>query len=272
MEIEDLEKLAKMVLKLGLDEARECGNLLPKFILALTTRKKAIDLIALDGPLPTQPDAREKILEPIRSRVAAGEVEAVVFASDVLIGKQEAVVVMVDSPIFRQILRQDYSRAGKAIELGEHHTNDDPAIRRQMIGDFFPDRARPEAVGLATVRATEEDHVRQLRIPKDVCVAVVSRGSEGRISAKCRNCSVPMAAVEKDPVLWFLCPRCGRESFDPLANLRQALGYAERHGGTFEFDLYFLNQESKRMMAPPNIEDQPGQAPFFVLAHSWRAK
>jgi hypothetical protein len=272
MEIEYLEKLAKMALKLCLDEVRGSGNLLPKFLLALATEKNAIDLIAIDGPLPMQQEAREKILEPIRSRIAAGEVQAVVFASDVLIGKQEAVVVMVDSPIFRQILRQDYSRVGKAIEFGEHHTNDDPAICRQMIGDFFPGGAKPELAGLATVRVIEEDHVRQLRIPKDVCVAVVSRGSEGRISAKCRNCSVPMATVEKDALLWFRCPRCGRESFDAVANLRQALKYAERHGGTFQFDLYFLEEESRRMMPPPNIEYQPGQTPFFVLASSWRAK
>jgi hypothetical protein len=268
MELEDLEQLAKMMLKLSLDELRKCGNLLPKFVLALATGEKAIEIISLDGPLPGNPVAREKILEPIRSRVATGEVQAVVFSTGVLIAKQEAVVVTVESPMFRRVLRQDYSRAGKAIKLGEYHTNDDPAISRQMVGDFFPSRAKQESVGLATVRIKEEDHVRQLKIPKDVCVTVVSSGTDGRVSAKCRVCSVPMATVEKEPLLWFMCPHCGNVSFSVLANLGQALEYADRHGGTFEFYLYFLNEESRRMLPPPNIEDQSGKTPVFTLARS----
>ncbi len=87
-----------------------------------------------------------------------------------------------------------------------------------------------------------------------------------------RSLLQPMATVEKDPLLWFRCPQCGHVSFDELANLGQALEYAERHGGTFEFDLHFLNEESRRMMPPPRIEDQSGQTPFFTLARSWRAK
>jgi hypothetical protein len=277
MEIEDLEQLANLALRLGVDEVRECSNLLPKFLLALTSKEKAIDMIALDGPFPEQQRVREQILEPIRSRIAAGEVQAVLFASDVLIGRQEAVMVVVDSPIFRRILRQDYSRVGKTISLGEHHTNDDPAICRQMIGDFFPEgdfsgEAKPGSISLVTVRVAEEDHVRQLKIPKDICVAVIFRGSEGHISAKCRNCSVPMVTVEKDPLLWLMCPRCGGKSFAMVPNLRDALAYAERHGGTFEFDLHFLDEESKRLMPPPNFESQPDQKTFFMLACSWRAK
>ncbi len=113
-----------------------------KFVVALATGKKAIEIISLDGPLPGNPVAREEISEPIRSRLATGEVQAVVFSTGVLTGKQEAVVVAVESPMFRRVLRQDYSRAGRAIKLGEYHTNDDPAIARQMIGDFFQARAK----------------------------------------------------------------------------------------------------------------------------------
>ena len=277
MEINDLEGLAKLGLQLGVDEVRKCGNLLPKFLLALTRGKNAIDIIALEGPFPEHQHAREKILEPIRSRIAAGEVQAVLFASGVVIGTQEAVMVVIDSPIFRRILRQDYSRVGKTISLGEHHTNDDPAICRQMIGDFFPEggfsgEAKPGSIPLVTVRVVEEDHVRRLKIPKDICVAVIVRGSEGHISAKCRNCSVPMVTVEKDPLLWFMCPRCGGKSFAMVPNLRNALASAERHGGTFEFDLHFLDEESRRMMPSPNFESRPSQKTFFMLACSWRAK
>jgi hypothetical protein len=266
-----------MALQLGVDELRKCGNLLPKVLLALTTGKNAIDIIAIDGSFPEQQDARKKILDPIRARIAAGEVKAVLFVSDVLIGKQEAVMVMVDSSIFRRILRQDYSRVGKAIDFGERHTNDDPAICIQMIGNFFPEggfsgKDKPESVGLATVRFVEEDHLRQLKTPKDVCVSVVSHGSKGHISAKCKNCSVPMVTDKKPPLLWFMCPQCRGASFSVVANLREALGYAERHGGTFEFDLYFLDEKSRRMMPPPHIESRPDQTPFFMLAHSWRAK
>jgi hypothetical protein len=70
MELEDLEQLAKMTLQLSLDELRKYGNLLPQFVPALMTRKKAIEIISLDG---------------------------------VLVGKQEAVVVIVDSSILSAI-------------------------------------------------------------------------------------------------------------------------------------------------------------------------
>ena len=278
MEFETLERLPNTALQIGIDELRKYGNLLPRFLLVLSKGKNAIDMVALDGPFPEQQDAKEKILEPIRSRIAAGEVQAVLFVSDVSIGKQQAVVVMVDSPICRRILRQDYSRVGRDIALSEYHTNDDPAICRQMIGDFFPPggfsgKAKTESLHhLAVVPVVEADYVRHLKIPKDVCVAVTPRGSEGHISAKCRNCSVSMITAEKDSLLWFMCPRCGGASFSVMPNLIGALRYAERQGGTFEFDIYFLNEDSRRMMLPPNIESRPDQMRFFILAHSWRTK
>lgn len=83
---------------------------------------------------------------------------------------------------------------------------------------------------------------------------------------------MPMVTVEKDPLLWFMCPRCGGKSFAMVPNLRNALAYAEQHGGTFEFDLHFLDEESRRMMPSPNFESRPDQKTFFMLACSWRAK
>jgi hypothetical protein len=91
------------------------------------------------------------------------------------------------------------------------------------------------------------------KIPKDVCVTLVSRGSEGDVSAKCRNCSAHMRSVTKDELLWFICPLCGGATFSPLPNLRGAMGYASRHGGTFDLDLYYLNEESMSLMPPPDL-------------------
>jgi hypothetical protein len=99
-------------------------------------------------------------------------------------------------------------------------------------------------------------------------VAVNARGSEGHNSAKCRNCSVSMITAEKDSLLWFMCPRCGGVSFSVMPNLIGALRYAERQGGTFEFDIYFLNEASRRMMLPPNIESRHDQMRFIIFAHS----
>jgi predicted RNA-binding Zn-ribbon protein involved in translation (DUF1610 family) len=275
MEIEYLKKLADNALQLAVDEIRKFGNLQPKFLLALTRGENAIEIIELDGPFPEQQEARERILKIIRLRIAAGEVQAVVFATDVLIGKQKAVAVMIYSPMLRCILRQDYSRVGKAIDLEELHTNDDPAICSQMMGDLFSggsfSRESESKFRLLTVSVKEEEDIRQSKIPKDVSVTVVSRGSEGRISARCKTCSVPMVTVERNPLLWFKCPQCGRMTFAVLANLRRHLGYAERHGGTFEFDLCFLDEASMRMMPPPDMDDHPDQPSFFTLGPSWRS-
>lgn len=274
MEIEKLKKLADLALQLAVDEIRKSGNLQPKFLLAMTRGENAIEIIGLDGPFPEQPEAREKILKCIRLRIAAGEVEAVLFASDVVIGKKKAIVVMIDSPILRSILRQDYSRVGKAIDLEELHTNDDIAICRQMLGNLFPEgsfsRESESKFSLLSVSVTKEEDIQQLKIPKDVSVTVVSRGSEGLISAKCKHCSVPMVTVERDPLLWFKCPRCSRVTFAVLANLGRYLGYAEQHGETFEFDIYFLDEASMRMMPPPAMGNPPDQAAFFTLGPSWR--
>lgn len=272
----NLEQLTDLALKLAVDELREHANLQPKFLLSMARGENAIQIVALDGPFPEQQEVRERILKPIRCRIAAGEVKAVVFASVILIGRQEAVVVMTVSAIFRRILRQDYSRVGKAIELGELHTNDDPAICNQIMGDLFDEgsfsvESGPK-FGLLMVSVTEEGHIRQAKRPKDVSVAVVSSDSEGHSSAKCRNCSVSMVIVPKGPLLWFKCARCRRVTFAVLANLRQYLGYAERHGGTFEFDLYFLDEASMTMMPPPDMDIDPDQASFFTLGPSWRTK
>ena len=137
------------------------------------------------------------------------------------------------------------------------------------LGFLGLSRKSESELRLVTVSLKEEEFIRRAKIPKDVSVVVVSRGSEGHISAKCKNCSASMMAAERDPLLWLKCPRCGRVTFAVLANLRQDLGYAEGHGGTFEFDLYFLNEASMRMMPPPDM-DRTDQGSFFMLGPSGR--
>ena len=146
------------------------------------------------------------------------------------------------------------------------------AVLGQIMGDLFSGRSLSRGseskFRLLTVSVKEEENIRQSKMPKDVSVTVVSRGSEGRISARCKSCSFPMVTVDRDPLLWLKCPRCGRMTFAVLANLRQHLGYAERHGGTFEFDLYFLDEASLRMMPPPDMDNHPDQASFFTIGPS----
>ena len=62
----------------------------------------------------------------------------------------------------RQLTAEVPPRTDQGISLGEHHTNDDPALCRQMIGDFFPEggfsrEAKPGSIALVTVRVVEED-------------------------------------------------------------------------------------------------------------------
>jgi hypothetical protein len=114
-------------------------------------------------------------------------------------------------------------------------------------------RGKPQHDGLLAVAVAEEDLVRQAKIPKDVCVSLVSRGSEGEVSARCRRCSTQMSSVQKDELLWFICPLCKGATFSPLPNLRRDLDYASRQGGRFELDLYYLNEDSRRLMPPPDL-------------------
>jgi hypothetical protein len=112
---------------------------------------------------------------------------------------------------------------------------------------------KPESPGFVTAAVPEEEMVRRAKIRKDVCVTVVSRGAQGDVTAECRKCSARMGHLLKDQLVWFLCPSCGGATFSPLPNVQGALGYASRHGGTFEFDLYLLNEESRRLMPPPSV-------------------
>jgi hypothetical protein len=77
-------------------------------------------------------------------------------------------------------------------------------------------RDKPQQAGFVTAAVPEEELIRQAKMVKDACVTLVSRGSEGDVSAKCRKCSTQMGSVKKDQLLWFLCPLCGGATFSPL--------------------------------------------------------
>jgi hypothetical protein len=62
-----------------------------------------------------------------------------------------------------------------------------------------------------------------------------------------------MMSIKRDELLWFICPLCGGATFSPVPNLKRAMGYASRHGGSFELDLYYLNEESRRLLPPPDL-------------------
>ena len=163
MTIDELKDLSEFVLKSGVETLqKKHGDLCARF--HLVKADGGLDIVFIEGDLINQPTAKEIMAREIRRRAAAGELQAVVLLSDVFVGRmseqneqirrrlglnveqsaelglckrQEAVMVSLDSPFYRRIVTQDYTRRGREIELGERKEMDDTKPGSRASGRFM---------------------------------------------------------------------------------------------------------------------------------------
>jgi hypothetical protein len=92
--------------------------------------------------------------------------------------------------------------------------------------------------------------IRKMQEPKDVRVIV---RSDGAVAAVCKSCDIHIKPTEKNNLLWYVCPRCRGASFTAIPNLPRDIALAERHGGVFEYEVFYLRD------LPPGFEPPPPQ-------------
>jgi hypothetical protein len=166
MEIEELKNTAARIMADSVDELKRTGSVNASFLLI--RRDGAIEIMVLLGDAISDPALKATVSSKIRGRAQNGELQAVLFVSDIfassgmtegqaetiralrlnveqaaalgLIQKREAVMVFIDSPIHRQIAHTFYRRVGgRQIEIEEATSMEEgPADRftGRMI-DFF---------------------------------------------------------------------------------------------------------------------------------------
>ncbi len=169
--IPELQALARTTLDFGIEHIRQNGVLAQMFHLFKRDGTTEIQLLA--GEITNSKQAKRLFGDLLRERCRQGEIEAVLMLSDIyftstitpeqekiraafgwnieeasaagLCDKHEAVMVSLESPIYVQLLRQEYKRDGKLITLvGEPMMEDDSAGRAQFSGNFagFFERTR----------------------------------------------------------------------------------------------------------------------------------
>lgn len=146
MTITQLQAFARAALDYAVDSIREQGSIRQQF--HLVGRDDApIQVMVLDGSITNNPDALAAFFEVLRLKIKTDNVEAVVMLSDVFVTgeltmeqarekqrrgwnveqaaqaglceKHEAVMVVLESPIYCQILRQKYRREPNVELVGE---------------------------------------------------------------------------------------------------------------------------------------------------------
>jgi hypothetical protein len=161
--IPDLKALAQRQLDYGIERIRETGDLMQTFILV--KRDGTMEMIVIDRAITNDEQQKFTLSKMLKARVAEGEIEAVIMLSDVffadditpqgnairqqfrmtieqaaaagLCRMREAVMCMLESPIFGQHMQQEYRRDGTRIELvGAPLIADDAS----GTGKFLPSR------------------------------------------------------------------------------------------------------------------------------------
>jgi hypothetical protein len=90
--------------------------------------------------------------------------------------------------------------------------------------------------------------IQKLKEPKDVRVMVASAGF---VMAFCKACNEQITPKDKDQLLWFVCPKCKGVTFVPIANLRRDVGLAQRNGGVFEYEVWWVREFPPGFPTPP---------------------
>lgn len=151
MNIDALKRFAANMLRDAIEDLRRKGSIFAAF--HLMKRDGGLELYLLDGPVTNSRNMKDQVAAKIRARVASGEITAVVFRSDTfwseiapeqdrirrsfgmnveeaaaagLCVAHEGVMVILESPIYHQLSRQEYRRHDGRIELvGDPFVEDD---------------------------------------------------------------------------------------------------------------------------------------------------
>lgn len=139
MTIPELKKQARMAFDFAVQRMRENNGDLNQ-MFHLVKRDGSVEVLLIDGAISNSEQEKIKLSRLIKARVATGEIVAVIMMSDTFVAtisqenemirrklrmnvdeasafglceKQEAVVVMLESPIYQQMLQQIYRRDPK---------------------------------------------------------------------------------------------------------------------------------------------------------------
>ncbi len=161
--IPELQALARKTLDFGIEHIRQSGDLAQMFHLFKRDGTREIQL--LTGEITNSKQAKRLFGDLLKERCRQGEIEAVLMLSDIyfsstmtpeqekvraafgwnieeasaagLCDKHEAVMVSLESPIYVQLLRQEYRRDGKVITLvGEPMIEDDIHGKARFSGNM----------------------------------------------------------------------------------------------------------------------------------------
>jgi hypothetical protein len=165
--IEKLQATADAALEFGLKTLREKGGLYMMFHLVRCDG--TAEVMVIDPAITASEAAKNSLQKMICARVAAGEIEAVILVSDTYISEEErdapilrvreafgltleqaiemglmprreAITVLIESPMYSKVIRQEYRRTADgapAIELiGDRLTLDSVRNGAQLSGRF----------------------------------------------------------------------------------------------------------------------------------------
>jgi hypothetical protein len=121
---------------------------------------------------------------------------------------------------------------------------------KKLVGLFrgSAKRAKTDAGGKTIRFSLPEEQIRDMMKGKrDFKVRI---GIDGTVSAYCMACECAILVKESDGLLWYICPRCGRRSFDPMGNIYRDIRFAGKDGKLLEYQLFYLNQLPSGLKPP----------------------
>jgi hypothetical protein len=118
-------------------------------------------------------------------------------------------------------------------------------LKRVFSGNKEP---KPE---IMRIPVQLDSFIKKMKEPKDLRLII---SEDGTVKGHCKACDTVVQTGEKDELLWFVCPQCGSVSFNPLGNRDRDLYLAREHGGTFEYELYYLRDLPPALQPPPSSD------------------
>ncbi len=136
MTIPELKEQARMAFDFAVQRMRENNGDLNQ-MFHLVRRDGSVEILLIEGAISNSEDEKLNLSRLIRARVATGDIEAVIMMADAFVAsitpendeirralkmnvaeasafglceKQEAVIVIMESPIYQQMLQQIYRR------------------------------------------------------------------------------------------------------------------------------------------------------------------
>ena|SRR5579859_4813814 len=116
------------------------------------------------------------------------------------------------------------------------------------LARLFP-RRQQSSPRTVRVQVPFDSLMLKLREPKDLRLVI---SSDGGYTAFCKECVAYAKTAEKDGLIWYICPKCKRVSFNPVGNLERDVGLARQQGGTFEYEIFYL-RDLPPGLKPPDV-------------------